>query len=245
MELLRSPLIVAPHGFPTREGGVSVGPYATLNSSRTVGDVPDAVDENLERLTRAALATRLATVSQVHGDAVVKAKLEASAAVEADAVWTDEPGLAVGVRTADCVPILVEDRVGRRVAAVHAGWRGVLAGVLPRALGVLQGEGTRLDDVRIAIGPCAHSCCFEVDGTLAVEFAQVFGSKVVVAPHGKSKVHLDLPGALMESLRSLGVREEQVTVLPACTMCDRRFYSHRRDKGLTGRHLSFITCRFS
>lgn len=244
MELVRSPLLEAPHGFPTRAGGVSIGPYTSLNSSLIVGDAPEAVAENLRRLAQAARVApgAILTVSQVHGDTVVKARVGTSP--DADAVWTDEPGQAVGVRTADCVPILVEDRVGRRVAAVHAGWRGVLNGVLARTLAVLEAQGTRLDDVRLAIGPSARACCFEIAGTLPDQFAEAFGPAVVVRLLGQPKVHLDLPLALGAALRKLGVPDGHVSVVPGCTMCDSRFFSHRRDRGLTGRHLSFITCRF-
>jgi hypothetical protein len=221
-----------------------VGPFSSLNASLSVGDVPEAVAENLRRLAHAAGVETgaLLTVSQVHGDTVVKARPGVS--TEADALWTDEPGQAVGVRTADCVPIVVEDRVGRRVAAVHAGWRGVLNGVLLRTLRVLQDQGTRLDDVRLVVGPCARACCFEVDGALPDQFAEAFGPSVVLRPRGQAKPHLDLPLALVTSLARVGVPAASVAVVPGCTMCDTRFFSHRRDRGVTGRHLSFITCRF-
>lgn len=225
-----------------------MGPLASLNSSFTVGDEPAAVTENLARIARAAEveAPALLTVSQVHQDTVVRARAPGPGqpAAEADALWTDDARQAVGVRTADCVPILVEDRVGRRVAAVHAGWRGVLLGVLERTLRSLEAQGTRLEDVRLAIGPCAQKCCFEVDGPLPDQFAQAFGAQVVVPVPGKAKVHLDLPAALAVAAARLGVGPKAVAALPHCTMCDTRFYSHRRDRGVTGRHLSFITCRF-
>lgn len=250
MELITSPLLGVPHGFPTREGGVSEGPFASLNCAVSVGDAPAAVEENLRRLAAAAQVEpgALLTVSQVHGDVVLRAGAASGpdprpTLGEADGLWTDVPGTAVGARTADCLPILIEDRVGRRVAAVHAGWRGVIAGIAVRALEQLVAAGTRPGDVRVAIGPCIQKCCFEVDGDLPARFAAAFGDEVVVAVEGKAKRHLDLPRAVQLALGRAGLPAAHVAALPHCTMCDARFFSHRRDRGVTGRHLSFITCR--
>jgi len=250
VELLTSELITVPHGFPTRAGGVSQGAYASLNCAVSVGDAPEAVQENLRRLARAAGVEpgALVTISQVHGDTVLRAAAGEGDALrppigEADAVWTDTVGTAVGVRTADCVPILLQDPVGRRVAAVHAGWRGVVADIVTRTLEAMARAGTRSADVRAAIGPCIQRCCFEVDGDLPRRFGAAFGEDVVVAVAGKDRRHLDLPLAVRRSLERAGLPASHVAVLPQCTMCDARFFSHRRDRGVTGRHLSFITCR--
>lgn len=250
VELITSPLLSAVHGFPTRAGGVSQGPYSSLNCAASVGDEPSAVAENLTRLARAAGVEpgALVTVSQVHGDRVLRAGPGGGAAPrppigEADAVWTDAPGTAVGVRTADCLPVLLEDPVGRRVAAVHAGWRGVIADIVTRTLEGLVAQGTRVGDVRAVVGPCIQRCCFEVDGDLPERFASAFGSEVVVPFAGKARRHLDLPKAVAIALARAGLPGDHVAALPHCTMCDARFFSHRRDRGHTGRHLSFITCR--
>jgi YfiH family protein len=250
VELITSELLGVPHGFPTRSGGVSEGPFASLNCAFSVGDAPGAVAENLTRIARAAGVEpgALITVSQVHGDVVLRAGAAGGPTPrppigEADGVWTDVPGTAVGVRTADCLPILIEDRGGRRVAAVHAGWRGVLANVAVRALEQLFAAGTRAEDVRVVIGPCIQKCCFEVDGDLPARFAAAFGDVVVVPVEGKTKPHLDLPRAVTVALARAGLPAAHVAALPHCTRCDDRFFSHRRDRGVTGRHLSFITCR--
>lgn len=241
MELHTASLLSAPHGFPDRTGGVSKAPFASLNSSFLVGDAPEAVQENLGRLARAAQVepARLFSVKQVHGTRVVYGP-ETTATTEADAVWTDVPGTAVGVRTADCVPILIEDPKGR-VAAVHAGWRGVIDQIVARTLETLVQAGARVEDLRVGVGPCIQRCCFEVDGDLPARFEQAFGADVVAPQPGKSKVHLDLPRAVVRTLERLGVPAGHVAVLPHCTMCDERFFSHRREKGVTGRHLSFIS----
>lgn len=243
VELLTASSLTVPHGFPTRAGGVSLAPFDSLNTSRVVGDVNEHVTENLRRLAEAATvdADRLFSVSQVHGDAVVEAP-NVTSKTEADAVWTHSPGVAVGVRTADCVPILLHDPRSGRVAAVHAGWRGVISEIVARTLEIWAGQGTNLTEVRAAIGPCIQRCCFEVDGDLPARFADAFGLEVVVPVEGKVKRHLDLPQAVGKTLRRLGVPDAHVVTLPHCTMCDDRFFSHRRERGVTGRHLSFITC---
>lgn len=225
-----------------RTGGVSVPPFDSLNSSFSVGDDPARVTENLARLAaRAGVEpSRLLFVKQVHGDRVVEA-VKAGPDTEADALWTDVPGTAVGVRTADCVPILIEDPRGR-VAAVHAGWRGVIAEIAARTLEQLVERGGRLAELKVAIGPCIQRCCFEVDGELPERFEAAFGAGVIHRPGGKQKVHLDLPRAVQQTLVKLGVPEGHVVALPQCTMCDGRFFSHRRERGITGRHLSFISC---
>lgn len=247
MELLTGRYLKARHGFPTRRGGVSQGPFASLNCGVSTADEPAAVAENVRRLAAAAGVdvSRLATVSQVHGDVVRRANPGWAGPEEGDAVWTDEPGVAVAVRTADCLPILMEDPVGRRVAAVHAGWRGVLSLVAVRALEQLVAAGTRVADVRVVLGPCIGPCCFEVDGDLPERFAAAFGEGVVVTPAGQARHHLDLQLSVVGALTRAGVPAGQVERLEACTACDAgRFFSHRRDRGVTGRHLSFITCDF-
>jgi YfiH family protein len=169
---------------------------------------------------------------------VVEAK-EATFDTEADALWTDVPGTAVGVRTADCLPILIEDPKGR-VAAVHAGWRGVISEIVARTIELFVAKGASASELRVAIGPCIQSCCFEVDGDLPERFVDAFGSEVLLA--GRPKPHLDLPLAVRKTLSRAGVPSSHVVTLTQCTMCDERFFSHRRDRGVTGRHLSFITC---
>ena len=237
MELLTASTLQSRHGFPTREGGVSRGAFTSLNSSFSVGDEREAVTKNLELLASAAGVSpeRLFTVTQVHGATVLAAE-RSSSSDEADGLFASEAGVAVGVRTADCLPVLIEDRRTGHVAAVHAGWRGVIAEIVARALEAMQ---ARPADVHVGIGPCIQRCCFEVDGDLPSRFSTAFGEAVVV--QGAQKKHLDLPLAVRVTLERLGVPASHVAALPQCTRCDERFFSHRRDHGITGRHLSFIT----
>lgn len=230
-----------PHAFTTREGGVSKGPYASLNLGTKVGDDPSLVEENHRIVCRAADVSRdrLYTVSQVHGDAVVEAS---SHPVEADALWTAEEGAAVGVRVADCVPILIADPVGRRVMAVHSGWRGTARRIGSRAVEHLLALGADASRLVAAIGPAIGLCCYEIGEDLARRFADAFGPDVIARDDGPP--HLDLQRAVKRTLLDAGLREENIDVLRLCTSCDRRFYSHRRDRGRTGRHLAYAVCRF-
>lgn len=248
--LIRSSQLTAPHGFPTREGGVSVAPFDSLNLGSSTGDAPERVAENIRRLgTQGGFdVERLRTVSQVHGDRVVEAAGDTVAGAiprsftEADGIFTAREGETLGIRVADCIPLLIEDPVKRQVAAVHSGWKGTDAEIASRAVEQLIACGSRASDLRAVVGPHIRSCCYEVSDELADRFTAKFGAGVTVAKGARR--HLDLAFALTASLRKSGVADSHVEVLPHCTSCDARFYSHRRDKGATGRHMAFITCRF-
>ena len=210
--------------FFTRLGGVSEPPYDTLNVSRKVGDEPLAVDENLS-IIRAAMKERPAAwVRQVAGDKVLRVS-EPGLAGEADALITAEPDLCLSVAVADCVPVAL---VGEReIGMVHSGWRGTLAGVSGKAARELEGSG-----VRAYIGPSIRRCCYQVSEDLAEQFAKVFGSGVV------SGRNLSLQDAIKLDLEAAGV---EVHDLGLCSGCrPDLFYSHRKQKPLTGRNLASI-----
>ncbi|RKH54148.1 peptidoglycan editing factor PgeF [Corallococcus aberystwythensis] len=248
-EFLTSALLPVPHGFATRAGGVSEGPYASLNLGFSVGDERPRVEENHRRLARAAGAGlgALCRVSQVHGDTVLEARGEADEVLrptlgEADALWTQGEGSWVAVGTADCVPVLIVDPRGRRVAAVHSGWKGTDLEISARTVEALVARGSRPEDLLAAVGPCIQACCYEVSPELGDRFRARFGPDTV---REGGKPHLDLPHAVKSSLLKAGLRPAQVDVLQACTACDRdRFFSHRRDAGRTGRHLNYVLHRF-
>jgi polyphenol oxidase len=171
-------------------------------------------------------------VSQVHGAVALLAEGDPQAMLsrEADALVATEPGVAVGVRVADCVPVLLAHPETRTVAAVHAGWRGMVAGVIENAIEVAQMKGGVG-----AIGPCIGACCFEVDLDVADRIGFI-DRKV------GSKAYVDLRKAVRARLRSKGI--EHVEDVPGCTKCDPdRFFSHRRDHEAAGRHLAVIACR--
>jgi YfiH family protein len=237
--VVTSPLLAGTrHGFSTRRGGVSTGRYATLNVGGKWGDDPGKVAHNRRRLAAAGGfdLTRLFTAKQVHGArvAVIVAGTQAErvAEAEADAVVSQVPGAVLGVYTADCVPILLSDSEGR-VAAVHAGWRGTVAGVAAAAVEALVSIGARRERLRAAFGPsiCAH--CFEVGDEVAEQFAPA------AVVRGPARPHVDLWEANRGFLATAGVTN--LDAHPACTMCEpERFFSFRRDGAQIGQHLSFI-----
>jgi YfiH family protein len=252
LPLLRSALVPDPfrHGFPTRAGGVSAPPYDTLNLGGKWGDAPDRVVENRRRLARAAGAP-LYAASQVHGVAIARVRPgdapDDVARLQADGLCTDRADVALAVFVADCIPAVVVDPRTGAFAAVHAGWRGTVAGVLPAAVRAL-GEhfGARPADLRVALGPAIGPCCFEVGREvveafeLAMPGARAAGVVVGAEPGGKA--HVDLKRANLVALERAGVPPEAVDAGPECTSCDRaRFFSYRRDKGETGQHLAFVS----
>lgn len=226
------------HGFTLRSGGVSEGKRSTLD----LGPASDAsadVHENRARLARAVglPPDRLVLAEQVHGSTVVRAS--PGSVPEADALWTDAGDTWIGIRTADCVPVLLCSEDGSRVAAVHSGWRGTAARIAEAAVAELGRAGATARTLRAAIGPAIGVCCYEVSEDLAARFADAFGPEVVRREEGRPR--LDLRLAVRRTLTAAGVPEAHIEDVPGCNACDAaRFFSHRRDRGGTGRHLAFI-----
>jgi YfiH family protein len=241
VQILRSGLLGRfPHGFTTRHGGGSRPPFDALNLGEAVGDDPAAVAENWERL-RGETGLAFARVRQVHGDRVLVARepWPASARPEADAVVSATRGVAACVSVADCVPVLLADPRGGAVAAVHAGWRGSIARIAARAVEALAREaGARPCDLIAAIGPSIGPCCYEVAEDLAARFAAELGDDVVRVGPGAPR--LDLWLANERALREAGLGGASVDRLDRCTACDPGLFSHRRDRGRTGRQVGFV-----
>jgi hypothetical protein len=209
------------------------------------------VEENHRRLAAAADSAleALHTVKQVHGDRVVEVGAGEGTGTlrppegEADALWTERPEHWVAVGTADCVPVLLVDPQGRRVAAVHSGWRGTDARIVARAVESLVARGSRPERLLAAVGPSIQRCCYVVSEELGQRFTTRFGAEVVAREAGE--IRLDLARAVRDTLLGVGLEPAHVDVLPECTACDAsRFFSHRRDAGHTGRHLNFVVHRF-
>jgi YfiH family protein len=205
--------------FSTRLGGVSEGPFASLNLGRKMGDEPARVDENRRRLcARLGLdARRLAVNFQVHSARVNRARAGVRGVV-GDGLWSDEPGLPLLALTADCVPIALVRTNGERPAAavLHAGRIGLLAGVVEAGVRTLGGH------VRAAIGPAIGPCCYEVGAEVADPYRARFGAGVL---RGR---RLDLWSASERLLREAGA--VRVDRFDLCTACDgERFFSYRRD----------------
>jgi polyphenol oxidase len=212
--------------FTTRVGGVSDGPYASLNLGRMSGDHVERVDENRRIVCEeiGADVARLALNYQVHSTRVLRAE-PAVRGEHADGLWTDEPELPILAMSADCLPIALA-RVGAdepAVAVLHAGWRGLLEGIVAAGAATL-GTGP----LAASIGPGIGPCCYEVGEEVAAPFRERFGDDVV------RESRLDLWTSAERALRTAGVA--RIDRLDRCTACEpETFFSHRRDAGRTGR----------
>ncbi|MDQ2791655.1 MAG: peptidoglycan editing factor PgeF [Pseudonocardiales bacterium] len=217
----------------TRQGGASAPPYDSFNLGEHVGDRPEAVVANRERLaTGIGLpGQRLVWMEQVHGRTVTVVDGPQAQPVPAcDALVTSQPRLAVAVLVADCVPILLADPVGQVVAAVHAGRVGARAGVLPAALETMRRLGARIERVEALLGPSACGQCYEVPARMQTDVEARLPGSACRTHQGSAG--LDLRAGLWRQLAAAGVA--RVGVDPRCTIEEPVLYSYRRD-GVTGR----------
>lgn len=237
------------HGFTTRGGGASTGPLHGLNLALRDHERPAVVRENWARAA-ASLDPRLgagdvALLSQVHGDRVLRAAQPTGPLATlgpADAAVTTVPGLVLAARAADCVPVLLAVAGPRpAVAAVHAGWRGAAAGVVPAAVAaLLAASGAAPGAVRAAIGPSISGPAYEV-GREVVDALAAAGcppGAFVVARHAPGKARVDVAAAVVLQLRRAGVR--RLERIAACTAGRVDLYSHRTDGPRTGRQAGLI-----
>jgi len=237
------------HAFFTRRGGVSEGPYATLNFSRAVGDDAERVAQNVT-LAGDALGVDAAHVyylSQVHGN--VTHVLDGSETpehvinLEGDALVSRAAGVACGVRSADCVPILVGDRTSGAVAAIHAGWRGVVRGVVEAGVAALRAQAGGSGSLVAAIGPHIRVGAFEVAEDVAEELVRASPVPGVVEAGG-AKPHVSLVRIVRAKLEATGIEAAAIEDVGGCTVTEpERFFSFRRDGKVGGRHLSAIVPR--
>jgi hypothetical protein len=283
------------HGFSTRVDGdsriYSGGERGELNLSWTQDDDMKSVTENRRRFLRAVAGTakcELVTVRQIHSPIVrvirrekkhwmvdgrsVKslASADGRAVLRGDGMLSDVPGLLLGIQTADCIPVLIGDRRSGAVGAFHAGWRGTLARIVERGIGMIQKEfGARVEDIVAAIGPGIGPCCYAVGEEVRQEFESQFAYArelftevydedpvrtkypllfLTARAPGHSPIgpqlHLNLWDANRRQLLDAGVPARQISVVKLCTACDTtRFFSHRAEHGFTGRMLNVIAAK--
>jgi polyphenol oxidase len=180
-----------------------------------------------------ALFANLATLKQIHSADCVVAGGRSGILAEADALLEDTPGSVVAVKTADCIPVLLVDERHRAVAAVHAGWRGTVAGIVRRAAEAMRARfGTAPGDLQAAIGPGIGKCCYEVGPEVAVHFGE------------QGRAHIDLPDANRRQLLDAGIPAGRIYAAGLCTRCrPAEFHSYRRDHDAAGRLHSFVGLR--
>jgi polyphenol oxidase len=220
--------------FTTRVGGVSEGPYASLNLGRKSGDDVEHVDEN-RRIACDAIGadlTKLALNYQVHSARVLRAA-PGIRGEHGDGLWTDEPGQPILAMSADCLPIAVARVLTdeHAVATLHVGWKGLLRGIVEAGAEALGGR-----TLAAMIGPGIGPCCYEVGDEVAAPFREHFGEDVV------RDGRLDLWTSAERALRAAGVAD--VERVDRCTACEpETFFSHRRDGGVTGRQgvIAYVT----
>lgn len=243
----KSDRIGVPHAFSTRLGGVSTLPHlASLNLGENRGDTEENVSENINRLLALlghgplgfdlAHAVRATQTHSLNVRTVTSAdggrKFE-----DTDGFVTADPGVALIVKIADCVPMLLWDPEAHVIGALHGGWKG--SGGKIAAVGVekMTGLGSDPGRIRVAIGPCIHDCCYEVQKDFVDAMTGLVGNslaEVCISTRG-GKYYADLPGLNKRILLLCGVREENIDISPACTCCrPDRYFSHRASGGLRG-----------
>ena len=257
----RSQLIPCPHGFSTRVGGVSRLEHTeSLNLGVDRGDEKDTVIENLRLFADAVgfWAENIISVPQIHSSKVRYVTEENAGegffcepSESCDGYVADTKGIALGVRTADCVPILLyappHGKFPGAVSAVHAGWRGTASKIVINAIDMLLERGAELQEIKAAIGPSIEKCCYEVREDFYNLFKELIGEeiteKIVKSDTASEDVwRADLKGANTELLIQKGIPRENIDVSDLCTCCmPKEFYSHRYTGGKRGTMLSVIT----
>jgi YfiH family protein len=249
-EAVRAHSLPFRHGFFTRRGGVSEGPFASLNCSLSGRDRRDAVLENRARAARAVGAdpASLVGLTQVHSAIAVRvdAPWPPGAGPRADAVVTDRAGIALGVVTADCAPVLFADATAGVIGAAHAGWRGAVAGILEATIAAMAALGAEPSRVTAAIGPCIGQPSYEVAADLrdAVLERDAAYSRCFADGVRPGHWQFDLGGYCVARLRAAGVGGIEFLDLDTLAL-EEEFFSHRRRTlaggGAIGHQISVIT----
>ena len=257
---LKANNIKSAHAFSTRWGGVSrLSHTADFNLAFDRGDDEGTVIRNLEIFASEANfdAHTVISLPQIHSDIIYKVdKCDAGRGYyireglsEGDGYVTNSPHVTLGVKSADCVPVLFEAYDKEKiiaVGAVHAGWRGSVKGIAPKCARMLCDEyGADIKSIRVAIGPCIHKCCFEVGEDFLVQFISEVGEELAglfISPaECEGKYFCDLVALNKRLLADAGILPENIEVVDRCTCCEpETFFSHRYSKGLRGTMLSVI-----
>lgn len=232
MPFLASPLLGVPHGFFTRQGGVSAGAYDSLNCGPGSGDDLALVAENRRRVADALKATTLCTARQVHSATclTLTSPWEMGQGAEGDAIATNVPGIAIGVLTADCGPILFADKQAGVIGAAHAGWKGAIGGILESTLAAMEALGAKRDRITACLGPMIAQPSYEVGAEFRDRFLEERKENdAFFVPSDRSGHHrFNLPGYIGERLKRAGLTH--IASQAEDTLADDiRFFSFRRN----------------
>ncbi len=222
------------HGFFTRNGGMSDGIYATLNCGLGSDDDRSTVGHNRQRVAEALTGepdTDIPLISpyQVHGTNIIRIGTNRTELPEADGIVTTERGIAIGVLSADCGPVLFADQANGVIAAAHAGWKGAVSGVLESTVVAMEEAGAQRESIHAVLGPCISGASYEVGSEFrdtVVNLDPIYASFFNI-PDGRNREHFDLPGFIEARLNILNLAS--VDVLRRCTYLEKgRFFSYRR-----------------
>jgi len=242
--------------FSSRNGGFSSGPMNSLNFSVRVGDSERNVESNLKVFAEflGIGTSQIVQIDQKHEDGIVSLSRTPATKPVADAVIVYEPGIFAAIRTADCVPVLLMDPVRRVCAAVHAGWRGTVMRITLKVVSKLAKEfGVAPENLRASIGPSIGPCCYEVDDAVLIpmtthlpyadRFIRRFRRN---SPAGTFESRsVDLSSLNKSELLAGGMNLHHIQEVGLCTSChESLFFSHRRDRGVTGRHIAVVGFRY-
>ena len=243
-QLTQTSLVKA--GITLRCGGVSKPPYDSLNLAKHVGDLSAAVSQNQQIFSDRTGITALKYCQQIHSDSVINADIlpnsfwnvekQNESEITGDALISAQAGVALGIFTADCVPIFILDVVTPSIGIVHAGWRGTFARIAAKTLAQMTTTfNTNPENCLIHLGPSIQKCCYTVSSELLNQFEQQFGKEVHTGHC------LCLQTVNVSQLVDAGVPVNSISISSFCTACSTdKFYSYRAEEGQTGRMLSFI-----
>ncbi len=239
------------HAFCTRRGGVSEGPFSSLNAGFLAGDREGDVRRNLCLVGEAFAIPQggLVLMGQVHGARICVIDGDEpppECVPECDGLITARPGVALAIRTADCAPLLFVDRVRRVIGVAHAGWRGTALGMASRMVGAfVEKFSSRVEDIQVAIGPAVGPCCYQVDAPVHAAFSSRTDAENILRPcREDDRWMLDLALANRLQIGGQGVPEGNISLSGLCTACGQElFFSHRASGGRTGRQINLLMLR--
>lgn len=230
---LKAPNITCPHGFSTRHGGVSPSPFDSLNLGGSEDSYANIAVNRQRALNALSLdPTRLCTLKQIHGNKVCEAITTEK--LEGDALVSNKPGTVIGVLVADCYPVLFYDAVKRVIGAAHCGWRGTVARLAAKTLEAMEAKGADKRNIHAAIGQGISAAKFEVGNEVIAQFRQAGFPEYCLY-----EKNIDLVRSILFTLTSAGLPPENIWTMNRCTF-EADFFSHRRDKGRTGRMMGVI-----